>query len=290
MRDTLFDVSAVESKLDTSTETTLLKALLRQRHLKYETFRAEYQKVARRVAPDDVPPSKAQYYRWLSGQLKGGVPYPDACRVLESMFPPWTAADLFGPYAPNRDLVSQESGTGVAPVGGLLGPVPHSFSASMLSGAWVTCFEFGNEQPRKCHADMAHVTAESDRRVKIVNYPPVPRSEGRVSPFRNVIEAQLANRHLIGHWKNANDTRYFGSFHLAVLPGETVMEGYYTGFGSDIQVSTGRWKWVRLDSASLSDVDLSEIGLRDPATLHRLVENHSQYDASLTLADVGEGY
>jgi hypothetical protein len=28
---------------------------------------------------------------------KGGTPYPDACRVLEGMLPPWTADDLFSP-------------------------------------------------------------------------------------------------------------------------------------------------------------------------------------------------
>lgn len=67
--------------------TTLLRELLRQRHLKYETFCAEYEKAAIEVAPDAVAPSRAQFYRWTFGQLKGGVPYPDACRVLESMFP-----------------------------------------------------------------------------------------------------------------------------------------------------------------------------------------------------------
>jgi hypothetical protein len=85
-----------------STNATLLKELLRQRHLKYETFRVEYEGVAAQIAPNDVAPSKAQYYRWLSGQLRGGMPYPDACRVLERMFPPWKAADLFGPYQPGR--------------------------------------------------------------------------------------------------------------------------------------------------------------------------------------------
>jgi len=81
---------------------TLLKELLRQRHFRYETFCAEYGKAAARVEADDAAPSRAQYYRWLSGQLKGGLPYPDACRVLEAMFAPWKAADLFGPYQPAR--------------------------------------------------------------------------------------------------------------------------------------------------------------------------------------------
>lgn len=267
----------------------MLKALLKQRHLKYETFRDEYERIALKVAPDDVPPSRAQFYRWLAGQLKGGVPYPDACRVLEGMFPPWTATELFGPYIPDHHaLGTSDSPSGLTP-GGLLSAVPHSFPAGTLDGAWVTCYQFGQEHSRRYHADISHVTAESDQRVTVANYPPAPRSQGRVSPLRNRLEAQLANRHLIGHWKNASDTRYFGSFHLAVLPGEAVMEGYYTGFASDIQVSTGYWKWIRLEPASLHGVDLSLVTLREPDALYGLVERHTQYDAPLTLTDIGEG-
>ena len=58
-------------------------------------------------------------------------------------------------------------------------------------------------------------------------------------PFRNEIDAELAGRHLIGEWRNTSDTRYYGTMQLAVLPGEIVMEGYYAGVGSDVEVSTG---------------------------------------------------
>jgi Domain of unknown function (DUF5919) len=89
---------------------TLLKVLLTRRHWqKYETFRAEYEKTARRTSPElmNTAPSKAQYYRWLAGQLKGGVPYPDACRVLEQMFPQASAAQLFAP-APRDETMDIE--------------------------------------------------------------------------------------------------------------------------------------------------------------------------------------
>ncbi|MBO0807342.1 MAG: hypothetical protein J2P32_03445 [Actinobacteria bacterium] len=263
---------------------TLLKVLLRQRHLqRYETFCVEYEKAALQIAPDEVAPSKAQYYRWLSGHLKGGMPYPDACRVLESMFPPWTATDLLGPYVPGRPVVGSNQET---PAGNLLETVPHSFNTDTLQGAWLTCYQFS--RPPKCHADIAHLTAESDRRVRVRNYPPAPRTEGHATPFYNKIEAQLVNRHLIGHWKNIRDTRYFGALHLAVLPGETVMEGYYTGFVSDVDVGTAFWKWVRLQPESLAGADLARVTLREPAELHALVKDHSQYDAPLALGAVGE--
>lgn len=173
-------------------------------------------------------------------------------------------------------------------IGGVLSTIPPSFEAEALCGFWVTSFRFGPGPARKAHVDIAKISLESDRLMKISNHPPTPRSEGRTSPFRNELEAQLANRHLVGHWKNSNDTRYFGMFQLAVLPGETVMAGYYSGFGSDIEVSSGPWKWVRLGDDSMPDVDLSQIRLRDPAHLAALLEDHTQYDAPLTLADIEE--
>jgi hypothetical protein len=109
-----------------------------------------------------------------------------------------------------------------------------------------------------------------------------------VVAFRNQITARLHNRHLIGQWKNNSDTRYFGGLQLAVLPGETVMDGYYSGYGSDMEVSVGRWKWVRLQPASLAGVDLDRVTLREPHALHKLVEDHSQYDATLPIDAVVE--
>ncbi len=78
-----------------------LKVVLRQRHLQtHRAFCREYDKVARRIDGDLVGtyPSRAQFHRWLSGELKG-LPYPDHCRVLEEMLPGYTAAELFEPYA-----------------------------------------------------------------------------------------------------------------------------------------------------------------------------------------------
>jgi hypothetical protein len=173
-------------------------------------------------------------------------------------------------------------------IGNVLGLIPPSFSAEALNGYWVTCFRFGTGPARKQHVDIAQISAESGRFMAISNHPPAPRSEGRASPFCNDLEAQLSNRHVVGHWKNSNDTRYFGTFHLAVLSGETVMAGYYTGFGSDIEVSTGPWKWVRLDDASIAATDVSKVCLRDPAELGALIEEHSPYDPALTLADIDQ--
>jgi hypothetical protein len=83
---------------------TLLKVLLSKRHWqKYETFCREYKRVERDLNPERPtgPPSQAQYYRWLTGKVKGGRPYPDACRVLEAMFPEWSAENLLQPCPDN---------------------------------------------------------------------------------------------------------------------------------------------------------------------------------------------
>ncbi len=82
------------------TESTLLRVLLRQRHMQgYLTFRKEYDRVAKQLDGDLVGqwPSKAQFYRWMSGDLLG-LPYADHCRVLEKMFPGWTAQQLLAPH------------------------------------------------------------------------------------------------------------------------------------------------------------------------------------------------
>ena len=77
-------------------EPITLKALLRQRHWTYATFCAEYEKTAKSIDPrlSRTWPSRAQFQRWLAGELRG-LPYPDACRVLEAMFPGWTIEQLF---------------------------------------------------------------------------------------------------------------------------------------------------------------------------------------------------
>jgi hypothetical protein len=166
----------------------------------------------------------------------------------------------------------------------LLAAVPPAFPAETLVGPWVTAYEFTHAGRPHYHADIAHIAAESGSRIRAVNHPPEPRSQGRRRGFRNEIEAQLVGRHLVGEWQNVSDTRYCGGLQLAVLPGEIVMEGRYTGVGSDVEVSEGFWKWVRLEP----DAGLAGATLREPAQLHHLVMTHTQIDVPLTLADVRE--
>ncbi|WP_084485774.1 DUF5919 domain-containing protein [Nocardia beijingensis] len=76
---------------------TVLKALLQQRHLQtVSAFNREYDRIAGEYEPELVGagPKKAQFYRWLSGDL-ASLPYPHHRRILETMFPGWSVDELF---------------------------------------------------------------------------------------------------------------------------------------------------------------------------------------------------
>lgn len=93
--------------------TLLLKVLLKQRHLQgHRSFLREYDKVAAKLERELVGsgPSKAQFYRWLSGELTG-LPYAHHCRVLEGMFPDWAVDQLFQPYNGSMDFVPMPGST-----------------------------------------------------------------------------------------------------------------------------------------------------------------------------------
>lgn len=93
-------------------EPTLLKALLRVRHWqKRETFSRQWDKVAKTLDPSLVGtcPAHAQFYRWLSGSVSS-MPYPDACRILEAMFPGVTVQRLFQPVRARRSELLEPPG------------------------------------------------------------------------------------------------------------------------------------------------------------------------------------
>lgn len=90
-----------------SDEVVRLKFLLQQRRWQtHRTFRGQYDNAARTVDRGLVGtgPSRAQFHRWISGEVKG-LPYPDHCRVLERMFPGWSAEQLFETCASEADAV-----------------------------------------------------------------------------------------------------------------------------------------------------------------------------------------
>lgn len=133
-----------------NTKPIALKVLLQQRHLQgHRAFCREYDKVAERLDKSLVRswPSKAQFYRWLSGELLG-LPYADHCRILEEMFPGWTATQLFEVYdgsiefVPNPSTAAGNRGTSPLPV-----TAPVGSGVADVVAVFPTRSEFTHEMP-----------------------------------------------------------------------------------------------------------------------------------------------
>ncbi|MFE3053499.1 hypothetical protein [Nocardia sp. NPDC059239] len=107
---------ARDRKIDGGTE---LKRLLREKHWDTpKTFSREYNRAARKIDRNRGGldgPSKAQFYKWLAGDLKG-LPQPDHCAVLEAMLPGHTAEELFAPAAASLGVQKTGQNLPVAPV------------------------------------------------------------------------------------------------------------------------------------------------------------------------------
>lgn len=252
-----------------------LKSLLQQRHLhEYSEFVAEYRRRAQEL---DLPrhasaPTKAQYYRWVGGQIQR-LPRGYHCLVLERMFPGWTADELFG-HAAHQD----------APRTDLLSSIAPAVDPAVLAGLWVSCYEFDDAQH---HVDLSHITVANGA-VTARNYPPMPRSDGHASGFCNDIEAGLFGRHLMGRWRNTNDNYFYGSLHLAVLPGETMLDGFYTTLITDSRVDAGPWRWVRVEPRSVQGVDLNTVTLGEPGRLYDAIVGRTRFDGPIPLAQLTE--
>ncbi len=174
-----------------------------------------------------------------------------------------------------------------APIAHPLDSIPQRFDTDDLVGLWVTCFEFTSGMEAAVHADVLELTVTSERVLRGVTTGPEPRTARHQRPYRSMVEMQLADRHLVGTWRNLSDDRYFGSIHLAVQDGKTLMTGHYTSFDSDARVGTGPWRWVRVDPATTGD-DLDAMRMRDPDLVHRLVSDYPKHSGPVHLDDVAE--
>ncbi|MCC3327398.1 DUF5919 domain-containing protein [Nocardia abscessus] len=110
---------------------TVLKALLQQRHLQtVSAFNREYDRIARSSEPELVGagPKKAQFYRWLSGNLTS-LPYPHHRRILEAMFPGWSADELFDDCTNSSEIrPARENGARIRPSDHIMADVEAIFA------------------------------------------------------------------------------------------------------------------------------------------------------------------
>jgi DNA-binding transcriptional regulator YhcF (GntR family) len=232
--------------------------------------------------PDDARAPYAQVVAALRqeielGILGPGVKLPTHQRLADSYgVSVGTVKRALGELQGAGLIVSRQGqGAFVRTRKSVLESVPSTFSPAILDGLWVTAYHFHSDQEPKPHADITRITPQSGRRLTSTNYLPEPRTQDHIPPFRTEVEAQLVNRHFIGFWKNVSDTRYFGSVHLAVLPGENVMTGYYTSFTSDVRVDAMAWTWVRLDPASVGPSGYPHVRLKDPGTVNDVLMKYT---------------
>jgi hypothetical protein len=135
---------------------------------------------------------------------------------------------------------------------------------AQLAGLWVTGYVFDGT---KRHVDLSAITVTNNA-VTARNYPPEPRAEAHASGFRNEIEAGLFGRHLIGRWRNINDS--------------------YTGFLSDSQVVAEQWRWVRVEPQSAEGVDVNTVVLGEPRRIYDAIVGRSPFDAPIPLEQLTE--
>lgn len=126
----------------------LLKVLLKQRHLHvYSAFAREYDKVAAKLDRELVGtgPSKAQFYRWISGELTT-LPYSHHCRVLEGMFPDWGVEQLFQAYSGSIDFVAHPTAVPDQPAA-TSPPPARSVATKDVVAVYTSRSEFVHELP-----------------------------------------------------------------------------------------------------------------------------------------------
>lgn len=249
---------------------TLLKVLLKQRHLHaHSAFRREYDKVAAKIDRELVgrAPAKAQFYRWLSGDLTG-LPYAHHCQVLEAMFPDWPVDQLFKPHGGSLDFVpnplikadatadSTPSPTGAMPQlnvaaerSGVADDRMSEFRSS-LAGEWWACWQSWKDGQETINPQ--YVVLEVDTRSIRVH------SASRGTPVEDggynwQGELQLWDNEALMGWYVANDgaVRSKGTMYFAIHRHGHSLSGRWTGLSYDGPVITGWASMARTEDEAL---------------------------------------
>jgi hypothetical protein len=133
----------------------VLKVLLQQRHLQTHTaFSREYDRIAAAIDPGlrGGWPSRAQFYRWLSGDLVG-LPYADHCRILEAMFPGWRVDQLFEAHDGSIGFIPEPPASQTKPL--TIQPIPSSVpTADQTIDQVVALYPHRADTPKKLWNDL----------------------------------------------------------------------------------------------------------------------------------------
>lgn len=233
------------SDADATGADLLLKVLLKQRHIQvHRSFLREYNKVAAKIDRElvDTGPSKAQFYRWLSGDLTG-LPYAHHCQVLERMFPDWTAQQLFQPYNGSMDFVPKPGASTPAPIAPAVTSAPAVQASTRdvvkheldLSGDWWCAWQTSKDDVPRIDTHTLTVHQQGDQLQLDADRAPAEGSYTWHGELR-----LWDNEALMGWYRSTEGAvRSKGTMYLALHPHGEHAWGRWTGMSYDGLVVTG---------------------------------------------------
>jgi hypothetical protein len=239
-----------------SEQAIALKALIRQRHMSYEAFCREWDRVANDM--DDALkghyPGRAQYYRWLRGELANKRPYPDACKMLEAIFPGWSVEGLFSPYAgeaaqlPDTQVLAESIGPGRNVPSPLLNqealrPSPGRETATSplavdLSGEWWASWQTFRDGAEK----IATQQVEFEQSGELIQVSTITHGLSvEEGGYHWSGELRLWDNEILMGWYAASEgpVRSKGTMYFAIHPHGQHMAGRWVGLGYDGRIMTG---------------------------------------------------
>jgi hypothetical protein len=245
-----------------------LKALIRQRHMSYEAFCREWDRVA--DSTDDALkghyPGRAQYYRWLRGELTNKRPYPDACRMLEAMFPGWSVERLFSPYAeeitqpPDTQISAETTPLGVEALppqpSGLTGILPLAID---LSGEWWASWQTFRDGEEKIATQKVEFKQSGDLIHLATITHGLSIEEGG---YHWSGELRLWDNEILMGWYAATEgsVRSKGTMYFALHPHGFHMAGRWVGLGYDGRIMTGWGSMAKTSEAAEAVIDRLDRG------------------------------
>lgn len=236
-----------------SEQAIALKVLIRQRHMTYEAFCREWDRVARSVdqALKGRYPGRAQYYRWLRGDLTNKRPFPDACRMLEAMFPGWSVDRLFLPAGEVTQLPdAQASAETVLPQAEVsmlaqehLRPVPSDVmgtpsATTDLTGEWWASWQTFRDGVEKIATQQVECKQSHELiRIATITHGLSVEEGG----YHWSGELRLWDNEILMGWYAATEgpVRSKGTMYFAIHPHGLHMAGRWVGLGYDGRIMTG---------------------------------------------------
>lgn len=232
-----------DNEVNETGTTLLLKVLLKQRHLQvHSAFVREYNKVAAKIDRElaHTGPSKAQFYRWLSGELTK-LPYSDHCRVLEAMFPDWGVEQLFQPYSGSINVVPRPGTAVPAPTPAPATPAGRASATDVvsheldLSGDWWCAWQTSKDDVPRIDVHTLTVQQQGDRLQLDADTAPAEGSYSWQGELRI-----WDNEALMGWYRSTEGAgRSKGTMYLALHPHGEHAWGRWTGMSYDGLVVTG---------------------------------------------------